>query len=292
MQQKMTASPRRSSAKANDVLRAVTRLQANNEISIIKLSDPITNHSAQEPRQRNSDASNSPLDGPTPASLEADLAHYTELFSKLRFSYVEQVTKEKFIRAIVGDPPLIVTMQENLDLEKENAEAKAQLKNLKTEVASMVQHLDSKARDLSKKYEHVELETTRLKELPSKIEHLQAQIAELRAAQDMSGSDPNLNLPLTKTRSLVQRRKSEQQELTRELDALRSKVPRKRKEAERLQTELGPLETKRQNSEIAAREAKRRKEAALGGVADDLEQRARWWRASEDILMKVLDLKS
>jgi chromosome segregation ATPase len=224
--------------------------------------------------------------------LEADLAHYTELFSKLRFSYVEQVTKEKFIRAIVGDPPLIVTMQENLDLEKENAEAKAQLKNLKTEVASMVQHLDSKARDLSRKYEHVQLEKTRLEELPSKIEHLQSQIAELRAAQDMSGSDPNLNLPLTKTRSLVQRRKSEQQELTRELDALRSKVPRKRKEAERLQTELGPLEIKRQNSETAAREAKRRKEAALGGVADDLEQRARWWRASEGILMKVLDLKS
>ncbi|KAK3179561.1 hypothetical protein K4F52_009053 [Lecanicillium sp. MT-2017a] len=287
----MTPSPRRASAKANDVLRTVTRLQANNEIAIIKLSDPITNYTAQEPRQRNSDASNSPLDGPSPASLEADLAHYTELFSKLRFSYVEQVTKEKFIRAIVGDPPLIVTMQENLDLEKENAEAKAQLKNLKADVASMVQQLDTKARDLSKKYEHVQLETMKLKELPSKIEHIQSQIADMRAAQDMSGSDPNMNLPLAKTRSIVQRRQAEQQELTRELEALRSKVPRKRKEAERLQTELGPLETRRQNSETAAREAKRRKEAALGGIAGDLEQRARWWRASEGILKSVLDIK-
>ncbi len=40
-----------------------------------------------------------------------------ELFSKLRFSYLEQVTKEKFIRAIVGDPPLVVEHQENVELE-------------------------------------------------------------------------------------------------------------------------------------------------------------------------------
>ncbi|KAM3502687.1 hypothetical protein MY11210_008991 [Beauveria gryllotalpidicola] len=49
------------------------------------------------------------------------------------------------------------------------------------------------------------------------------------------------------------------------------------REAERLEAELGPLETKRQNSRAAAREAKRRKEATLGGGGDDLEQRARWW---------------
>ena len=68
-------------------------------------------------------------------------------------------------------------------------------------------------------------------------------------------------------------------------------TPRKRKEAERLQAELQPLETKRTNSMAAAKEAQRRKEAALGGVADDLEQRARWWRASEGVLKQVLDIQ-
>ncbi|ATY59880.1 hypothetical protein CCM_03381 [Cordyceps militaris CM01] len=286
----MTTPPRKSEAKAQDVLKALTRHQAHHEISIIKLSEPITNYAAHEPRQRNSDASS--LEGPTPAGLEADLAHYSELFSKLRFSYVEQVTKEKFIRAIVGDPPLIVSMRENLALEKQNLEAKAELKNLKQEVASMVEDLERKARELCQIYKNVQLETARLEELPMKVHGLQAQVAELKSSRATADSNPNMNLPLTKTKQLVSRRQAEQQEVTRELEALQSKLPRKRKEAERLEAELGPLETKRQNSRAAAREAKRRKEAALGGVGDDLEQRARWWRASESILSQLLDTKS
>lgn len=284
-------SPKKSPSTARDVLKTLKRLQSKNEISIIKLSEPITSFTPQDSRPRTSDASNSSLEGPTPAGLDADLEHYSDLFSKLRFSYVEQVTKEKFIRAIVGDPPLIVTMQENLDLEKENMEAKAQLKNLKIEVADMVEELERKGRELSQKYQQVQLETTQLEELPEKIRGLKNHIEDMKVAQDVTGQDPNLNLPLGKTRMLVTKRKAEQQELDRELEALKAKVPRKQREAERLATELGPLETKRNNSNAAAREAKKRKDGALGGVADDLEQRARWWRANESLLKQVLDIQ-
>ncbi|KAL6806504.1 hypothetical protein GGI42DRAFT_321382 [Trichoderma sp. SZMC 28013] len=274
------------------VLETLRRLQSSNELSIIKLSESISNSTPNDTLQRISDASNTSLDGPSPTSLDADLIHYKELFAKLRFSYVEQVTKEKFIRAIVGDPPLIVTLQENLDLERENAEAKAQLKNLKLEVADLVSDLEKRGRDLSKRYENIQLETVRLEELPAKIVELESRIKELKDKHESSESDPNLRLPLTKTLSLVSKRKAEQQELARELEALQAKVPRKRKEADRLQAELQPLEVKRQSSTTAAREARRRKEAALGGVADDLEQRARWWRASESMLKQVLDINT
>lgn len=274
------------------VLETLRRLQSSNELSIIKLSESISNSTPNDTLNRISDASNTALDGPSPTSLDADLIHYKELFAKLRFSYVEQVTKEKFIRAIVGDPPLIVTLQENLDLERENAEAKAQLKNLKLEVADLVSDLEKRGRDLSKRYENIQLETVRLEELPAKIVELESRIKELKDKHESSESDPNLRLPLTKTLSLVAKRKAEQQELARELEALQAKVPRKRKEAERLQAELQPLEVKRQSSTTAAREARRRKEAALGGVADDLEQRARWYRASESMLKQVLDINT
>ncbi|KAJ3528555.1 hypothetical protein NM208_g10149 [Fusarium decemcellulare] len=280
-------------AKAREALEALDQIQSTRQISIIKLSEPISSSTPQDARQRTSDASNSSLDAPTPASLAADLAHYKELFAKLRFSYVQQVTKEKFIRAIVGDPPMIVTMEENLELEKENAAAKKQLKELKTEVADMVTDLEQRGIELSKKYENVLLETTKLREMPTKIEELEAQIEQLRASQEVpKGTSPSMNLPLAKTLDLVNQRKREQQELARELESLQAKVPRKRKEAERLQIELQPLETKRQNSATAAREARRRKEAALGGAADDLEERARWWRASEGVLTQVLDIKN
>ncbi|EFQ29585.1 hypothetical protein CGRA01v4_14863 [Colletotrichum graminicola] len=277
--------------KAASVLRKIEDLNENHEISIIRLSEPISSAVAQESRQqRTSDASNASQDAATPASLDADLEHYKELFAKLRFSYVEQVTKEKFIRAIVGDPPVIVSPQENVELEKANLAAKAQLKALKVEVAELVTELERKGKELAKRYESVRLDTAKLRELPDKIAELEERVAELKEAQE-PGQKPYMNLPLAKTLELVDEKKRQQQQLDRELEQLQAKVPRKRKEAERLQAELQPLEAKRQNSKMAAKEAQRRKEGA-GGDADDLEERGRWLRASEAALKKMLDIQA
>lgn len=279
--------------KAADVLHELEDLQSNHGISIIKLSETISSALPQTGQDTNtsrtSDVSSSSVDA-TPASLEADLAHYKELFAKLRFSYVEQVTKEKFIRAIVGEPPLIVTPQENVELEKQNAAAKAQLKALKMEVADTVEELESKGRELSRRYETVQMETATLREMPERIAGLEEKITQLRE-QLQPGEKPSRNLPLAKTLELVAEKKLQRHELERQLEQLRAQVPRKRKEMERLQTELQPLEVKRHNSQAAAREARRRKEQALGGVEDDLEERGRWWRASEAALKQMLEIE-
>lgn len=284
-----------ASEKAEKILRELEELQAKHEISIIKLSEPISSAlpqaGADTNNARTSDVSTASTDAATPASLEADLAHYKELFAKLRFSYVEQVTKEKFIRAIVGEPPLIVTPQENLELEKQNAQAKAQLKALKMEVADMVEDLERRGRELSRRYESVRMETVTLSELPEKIERVDDRIAELREKLQ-PGENPSLNLPLAKTLELVAEKKRQRHELDRQLEQLRSQVPRKRKEMERLQAELQPLEVKRKNGVAAADEARRRKEKALGGVEDDLEERGRWWRASEAALKQMLEVEN
>ncbi|KAF6822059.1 Kinetochore protein Sos7 [Colletotrichum plurivorum] len=276
-------------AEAAQVLRKIEDLNENNEISIVRLSEPISSAAAQESRQRTSDASNASQDATTPSSLEADLQHYKELFAKLRFSYVEQVTKEKFIRAIVGDPPVIVTPQENLELEKDNLAAKAELKALKVEVADMVARLEAKGRELAKRYESVQLDTAKLRDLPDKILELEERVAVLRETQ-APGLNPQMNLPLARTLELVDEKKRQQQQLDRELEQLEARVPRKRKELERLQAELQPLEVKRQNSKAAAKEARRRKDGA-GGDEDDLEERGRWLRASEAALKQMLDIQ-
>ncbi|KAF5004337.1 hypothetical protein F66182_16048, partial [Fusarium sp. NRRL 66182] len=110
----------------------------SNTLAILRISEPITSSLdvdgiPRSPSKRTSDASIVSDENPTPASLEADLTHYKELFSKLRFSYLEQVTKEKFLRGIVGDPPLVVGHNENVELEATLAEAKQQLQQRKEE---------------------------------------------------------------------------------------------------------------------------------------------------------------
>jgi len=213
------------------------------------------------------------------------------LFSKLRFSYLEQVTKEKFIRAIVGDPPLVVEHQENVELEETLADSKAALKAQKIEVAELVADLEQKGRELCTRYQTIQLQTTQLRELPEKIEGLQIRIDELKASQQ-PGSSPTLNMPLEKTLTLVEERERERAELDRQLEQLQVMVPRKTRELERLNAELQPLEAKRLGSTSSAKEAKRRKEEALGGVGDDLEERGRWWRGVETGLKGMLGVES
>jgi DNA repair exonuclease SbcCD ATPase subunit len=286
-----TASP----STPEDVLASLRSLSESHELSILKLSEPISTTPSDHHNntQRTSDVSSASLDSPTPASLEADLTHYRELFAKLRFSYVEQVTKEKFIRAIVGDPPLIVAPHENAELELQNSAAKAELKALKTEVADMVAELERRGAALARRYEGVQLETARLGELPAQIAGLEAAVAALRRQHEgRMSANPELNLPLARTVELVEAKKRRAAELDRQLEQLQSQVPRKKKELERLQAELNPLESKRQTSTAAAREAKRRKEAALGGVEDDLEERGRWFRAAEAGLRQMLEIES
>ena len=74
-----------------------------------------------------------------------------EYFSKLRFSYLEQVTKEKFLRAIVGDPPQVVEHGENVELETQLVGVKADLKRQKTEVAAMAAQLEQQGRALAER---------------------------------------------------------------------------------------------------------------------------------------------
>lgn len=299
-------TPRASPAQVLQTLESLQALHHDN-ITIIKISEPIssalTANNPSNPESnaggaRTSDVSNSSLDNPTPASLEADLTHYRELFAKLRFSYVEQVTKEKFIRAIVGDPPLIVTAQENADLEASNLLAKSALKALKTEVADMISELETRGKALAAKYEQVQLDTATLKDLITggKIDDLEERIRELKAAQaqvDVSNSDDDtgriMNLPLAKTAILVEERRAALRDLDRQLEQLERMAPRKEKEMARLQAEVNSLETKRANVTAAAREAKRRKDnLAQGGVEDDLEAKGRWYRASEVALSQML----
>lgn len=277
-----------------EVLASLQLLQSAQDLSILRLSEPIstTNTNATGTQPRTSDVSTASLDAPTPASLEADLTHYRELFAKLRFSYVEQVTKEKFIRAIVGDPPLIVSPQENVELEALNAEAKGELKALKTQVADMVKELERKGAELAARYQGVKLQTIKLEELPEKIKGLQEKVVQLRKENEgrINVANPELNLPLAKTTDLLSEKRRRREELDRQLEQLKNQLPRKKKELDRLQAELVPLETKKANSTAAAKEAKRRKEAALGGVEDDLEERGRWYRAAETGLKQMLEI--
>jgi hypothetical protein len=64
-----------------EVLESVLEVQNGHELSIIKLSEPVAGPLKQSSGERTSDASADVFENPTPASLEADLAHYKVCYS-------------------------------------------------------------------------------------------------------------------------------------------------------------------------------------------------------------------
>ncbi|CAG8232576.1 unnamed protein product [Penicillium salamii] len=304
----------------SEALAALQKLEQNGDLkkrlTIVRISEPISTDvgsSYASTSRRGSDVSMSNLENPTPASLEADLSHYKvsggqalasrsiysfcvqELFSKLRFSYVEQVTKEKFLRSIVGDPPVIVGNNENMELEAQMAEVKAQLKAQKEDVRVMVEEMEQMGRDLASRYKEVELQTTQLSTLPASIETLESTIAGLRAKQvaNMGSSDSNYgasqNLPLPATQKLLAEREAELAALDRQLAAVKNTLPRKTREAEAIERETGVLRRRKSEAVAQAQEAQRKKQQ---GESDGLEEMGRWYRGAEETLKELVGTKT
>jgi chromosome segregation ATPase len=202
-----------------------------------------------------------------------------ELFSKLRFSYVEQVTKEKFLRNITENPPRLVEAAENHEKETEILALKASLKERKLEVAEILKQLEDKG---------LQLRTQQLESLPTEIEGLEASIEQLKQNQAPTSANPELALPLPETLRLLTEREAELAALNAQILQLQSSLPGRARELEKLERELRPLETQKQGTVAAAKEARRRKEAG-GGIGDELEERGRWLTASEKILRETLE---
>ena len=150
------------------------------------------------------------------------------------------------------------------------------------EVSDMVEELGRRGRELSQKYGTITIQTTRLRDLPDKIAELEVSVAQMKAAQ-APDHDPSLNLPLDKTIALVEEKEREAAEVDQLLENLQAELVRKSKTLDRAEMELQPLEIKRLASTAAAKEAKRRRDEAIGGVGDDLEERGRWFKGVEKI---------
>ena len=278
----------------SSILNSLVDQQNSRPLSILALAEPIIDSVANPPQTtaRTSDASEDL--NPTPSSLANDLKHYEELFKKLRFSYLEQVTKEKFLRSIVGDPPLLVSHADNARLEEELVRQKAELKGRKDEVATLVGEMGEMAGRLAGRWEGVQTQMRQLEVLPGEVDEMQSRVQimreELRSkmGNEQASSDPRMNLGLEETDALVAETQAKAREVERQIAALQRQLPGKMRECEVLERELEVLERRRNEKTALAREARRIREE---GGRDVVEEMGRWYRSKETVLKGLLDVE-
>ncbi|KAI4837567.1 hypothetical protein E4T44_08284 [Aureobasidium sp. EXF-8845] len=224
----------------------------------------------------------------TKSSLDAELDHYKDLFSKLRFSYVEQVTKENFLKAIVANPPQLVDAAENALLEQHLAQAKAALKANKDQTNIKVKELQELASRLAQSHELIQLQTTQLHSLPADIQDLDLTIANLKAAQEAPSSLPMLNLPLHSTNTLLSEKESELVRLNREIAELQSTLPDKKRRVAALKADLEPIESRKRSAIAEAQEAQKKR--GQHSLAQDLDERGKWLKSADAGLRLMLQI--
>ena len=203
------------------------------------------------------------------------------------------MTKEKFLRAIVGDPPQIVEHTANIELESELVGIKSVLKAQKEHVAGLVAELESRGRDLSQRYETISLQSTLLSSLPAQIQQMEETLSELRRQNQSLGTssdgNPALALPLPATLDLLREKRASLDEINAQLKSLQQALPRQTRALEVEERELRKLEAEREIAVNSARQAVERKQD--GGGADELELRGRWLRGVGNGLRGMLEVE-
>ncbi|GAB7339744.1 hypothetical protein MBLNU457_6307t1 [Dothideomycetes sp. NU457] len=263
---------------------ALATLNTPNPLSTATLSAPLLTTTSQ--RTTLSSETDSPT-SITPSALAADLAHYKDLFSKLRFSYTEQVTKERFLKSIVSSPSIPISTTEIDLLSTKLLSDKASLKEKKEAVADALKRLEELARDVARREAEVLARTAGLAELPERIEGLEGLIEELRQRQSELNPAPDMNLSLDATVEVLEAREAALEEMEARIAELEQVVPRREEEVGEMTVEVQGLEERKRRAVDEAREMRKRRK---GGMGDAVEVRGRWLRGTEKVMREWLEV--
>ncbi|CUM45879.1 uncharacterized protein AC631_03676 [Debaryomyces fabryi] len=136
--------------------------ELDNDVSIL---------SAQNDFQSHMSKINENIENPT--SINDEINFQKENFSKLKFQYLEQETKEKFLRSLFDNPPKSIQQEDINRLQEENVHSKRALKALKESMNNKMKDIHEISREtveLNKEYQQKCDETIKMLEEVQRME--------------------------------------------------------------------------------------------------------------------------
>lgn len=128
----------------------------------------------------NSNHSNQSLPA-EPHLYQSELLQAVDYFGKLKFKYVEQQTKENFLKKILATQPPLITPEDNIALEESNRNDKAQLKSDKVNTDNKTKELEELVNVVCDEHEKYTAESDDANALIGEIQEMQLELAKLRA---------------------------------------------------------------------------------------------------------------
>ncbi|KAF8155495.1 hypothetical protein B0H34DRAFT_798675 [Crassisporium funariophilum] len=191
-----------------------TRLE-NADLQLVKKVSELNSHRMDSDDESDSeDAVNK-----DPAIVAMDVATQISFLGKLKFQYLEQNAKDKYIKSIVSDidDAPIVTAEENKELALVNEGKKEKLKVAKGHLAEVQQNIRLLAPLVEQDYQRVKQATDRAATLAQKIVEARSSLMLLRQTHPQ----PRLTIPLAEEKLADQ--VTEMQTLSDNIQAVKQK---------------------------------------------------------------------
>ncbi|KAI9441411.1 hypothetical protein H4582DRAFT_1932436 [Lactarius indigo] len=156
----------------------------------------------------------------TPDALAAEVADYMSFMRRLKFQYLENNAKDKYVKTIVNDEAPMITADTNVDLQAANSVKKDKLKSAKTRLAE--RHND--IRNLAPLVEHDYLKA---KGLSTEAVALTQSILDARLAiMRLRGIHPSPPLTIPVAEETLSSQVADMQMLEDELQGINEKIAR------------------------------------------------------------------
>lgn len=230
---------------------------------------------------------------PRPQLIDKDIEFQRENFYNLKLAYLEQETKEKFVRAVVSDPPLVIEASDIGRIESENNAKKAGLKKQKQECKDMQQQLEEMSRYVCGEYEEMVGQKREaalkmmeeMEEMRKEIGELEAKHEQLRIPDDDEGvgangvRDPELMLPLESIKELIGAYNGRIEDVkTISLGPLASDLEQKTEELVASERAIQDLSDAHKRIQKSAQETVKIREQGLKRGLEEKEATAKWYR--------------
>ncbi|KAF7422195.1 hypothetical protein PC9H_010350 [Pleurotus ostreatus] len=184
-------------------------------------------------------------DAKDPALVASDLAAQTAFLRKLKFAYLEQNAKDKYVKTIVSDidDAPIVTADDNKALFASNEKMKHQLKSAKESLYQTQKNIRELAPTVEQEYDKAQNLTMRASALSQKIIDARLDLIRLRQTHP----HPRLTIPLADQKLVdqvaeMQTLNDELEEAQRQMHKVKERIRAGTSEAERLRMERAETE--------------------------------------------------
>ncbi|KAK0219869.1 hypothetical protein IW262DRAFT_1482515 [Armillaria fumosa] len=155
-----------------------------------------------------------------PSVIASDVAAQIAFFRKLKFQYLEQNAKDKYVKSIVSniDDAPIVTAEDNRNMKVLNDQRKERLKSAKMRLAEVQQNIRVLAPTVETNYNHIKEASSQAADLSKKIIDTRLALTRLR----QSHPQPRLTVQMADQKLADQI--VEMQELTDKIEVVTHKV--------------------------------------------------------------------